>query len=411
MILTEQHIIKKSNKLYWKQLDNLCFLSKNLYNATLYLIKQTKINEGKFLRYLETERYFRDNNNVDYFAIPTASSQQILRLVDKNLKSYFALLKKYKKDPKSLNGCPRFPKYKDSRKGRSVLIFTGSNQIRLKNNQVVFPNKLKIKPLTTKIPKGSKINEVRIIPKNNHYTIEVVFEKQTKEIVINNNKTAIDLGVNNLITLTTNLLLKPLIINGRKLKSINQYYNKKKGKLQSDLKTRHNKYNSKRINKLTLKRDNKIKDYLHKSSKYVVDYLKENNITSLVVGYNKEWKQDISLGTKTNQNFVNIPYKKQLDMLKYKCELEGINYIEREESYTSKCSSLEKEPIEYHKKYLGDRIKRGLFETSQGILMNSDVNGSLNIGRKEFGDDYLIEILKNPVNRGLVLNPVKVTFS
>jgi putative transposase len=332
-------------------------------------------------------------------------------LVDKNLKSYFALLKKYKKDKKSLNGCPRFPKYKHKTEGRNVMIFSGSNQIRFRNNFIIFPTKLNIKPLFTKIPEESKINEVRIIPKNNHYTIEIVYEKQQKEIIINNNKTAIDLGVNNLMTLTTNLLLKPLIINGRKLKSINQYYNKKKGKLQSELKTRHNKYNSKRINRLTLKRDNKIKDYLHKSSKYVVDYLKKNNITSLVVGYNKEWKQDVNLGKKNNQNFVNIPYRKQLDMLKYKCELEGIVYTEREENYTSKCSSLEKESIGFHEKYLGDRIKRGLFKTSTGLLINSDVNGSLNIGRKEFGDDYLMEVLDSSTNRGLVLNPVKVTLS
>jgi putative transposase len=139
--------------------------------------------------------------------------------------------------------------------------------------------------------------------------------------------------------------------------------------------------------------------------------LTEQHITTLVVGYNKEWKQNINLGAKTNQNFVSIPYRKLLDMLKYKCELEGIIYIEREESYTSKTSSLDKESIEYHEVYLGDRIKRGLYKDSKGVLINSDVNGGLNIGRKEFGDDYLVEILKDPISRGLVLNPMKVTLS
>lgn len=410
MILVEQHIIKNSNKLYWKQLDNLCFLSKNLYNATLYLIKQAKINEGKILKYLDTERYFRDNNNKDYFSIPCASSQQILRLIDKNLKSYFALLKKYKQDKKSLTGCPKFPKYKNSKKGRSILIIRGDT-VKLKNNYINFPKRFLLTPLKTKINNLSKINEIRVIPKNNHYTIEVVYEKQKKEIITNKNKAAIDLGINNLITLTTNLNLKPLIINGKPLKSINQYYNKKKGKLQSELKTRHNKCNSKRINKLTLKRDNKIKDYLHKTSKHVVDYLKENNISALVVGYNKEWKQEINMGKRNNQNFVNIPYRKSLEMLRYKCELEGITYLEHEESYTSICSSLDNEEIGYHPEYLGKRIKRGLFKNSKGILINSDVNGSLNIGKKEFGDDYLIEMLKSPTSRGLVLNPMKMTLS
>src|ERR1035437_765480 len=403
MILVEQHIINKANSC-WKQFDNLCFLSKNLYNASLYLSKQNYLESGKVLRYDDFERIFRESKNPDYFGLLTTSSQQILRVFDKNVKSFFSLLKKDKKKKRSLNGCPQFPKYKDKIKGRNIMIFAGANQIRFRNNFIIFPTKLNIKSFKTNILEGSKINEVRIIPKSNCYVLEIVYEKLEKEIVLNNNKSAIDLGINNLITLTTNTLLNPLIISGKPIKSINQYYNKKKGQEQSRLKKNHNKNTSNSLINFTTKRNNKIKDYLHKSSRIIVNYLKENQITSLVVGYNKEWKQNVNLGKKNNQNFVNIPYDKLLSMLDYKCKLEGIEYIEREESYTSICSSLDNEEIKKQEIYLGKRIKRGLFKSQTGKLINSDVNGSLNIGRKEFGDSYF----NNSTNRGLVFNPIKI---
>lgn len=160
---------------------------------------------------------------------------------------------------------------------------------------------------------------------------------------------------------------------------------------------------SKRLNKLTEKRNNKIKDLLHKKSRQLVNKLKEDKVKNLAIGYNKEWKQEINLGKKTNQTFVSIPYSRFIDMIVYKCKLEGINVMINEESFTSKCSSLDLESIKKHEEYLGRRIKRGLFKTSKGILINSDVNGSLNIGRKVFGDDYF-----NPTNRGFVLNPIKI---
>jgi len=157
------------------------------------------------------------------------------------------------------------------------------------------------------------------------------------------------------------------------------------------------------LNKLTEKRNNKVKDLLHKKSRQLVNKLKEDRIKNLVIGYNKEWKNGINLGRKTNQTFVSIPYTRFIDMIKYKCTLEGINVIINEESYTSKCSALDLEPVKKQEVYLGRRIKRGLFKTSNGILINSDINGALNIGRKVFGDDYF-----NPANRGFVLNPVKI---
>lgn len=179
-------------------------------------------------------------------------------------------------------------------------------------------------------------------------------------------------------------MTKPFIVNGKPLKSINQFYNKRKANLQSKLK--NNAKNSKRISSLSLKRNNKINDYLHKSTTFIVNYLVSNNIANLIVGHNKEWKQDINIGKKNNQNFVSIPHSRFKELLKYKCELEGITYIETEESYTSKCSFLDNEEICKHESYKGKRVKRGLFKSNDGTLINADVNGSLNILKKVVGN-------------------------
>ena len=178
-------------------------------------------------------------------------------------------------------------------------------------------------------------------------------------------------------------VLKPILINGKPLKSINQYYNKKLANLKSKL--RNEKKTSKRIKSLTNKRNNKVNDYLHKTSRLITNYLVSNNINTLVVGKNKEWKQDVNIGKKNNQNFVQIPHSRLIDMLLYKCKLRGINVIITEESYTSKCSFLDDEGIKKHKVYKGNRIKRGLFKSSEGVLINADVNGSLNILKKVVG--------------------------
>ena len=276
--------------------------------------------------------------------------------------------------------------------------------MRFDNDMIIFPNKTNIKSIGTKaITSKDQIKECRIIPKSSHYTIEIVYEVQEKEITLNENKASIDLGLNNLICLTTNTGTRPLIINGRPLKSINQYYNKKQAELKAQLKKNHNKYSSKRLRKLILKRDNKIKDYLHKSSRFVVNYLKEQNVSQLVVGYNKEWKQDINIGKRSNQSFCHIPHLLLVNMLEYKTKLDGIRTTTHEESYTSKCSALDFEELKHQDTYVGNRKKRGLFVTSTGKYVNADVNGSLNIGRKEFGDAYF-----KPADRGLVHNPLKI---
>ena len=207
-----------------------------------------------------------------------------------------------------------------------------------------------------------------------------------------------------MLTLTSNVDgFKPILIKGGKLKSINQYYNKEKARLQSNLQLQYkDRFTSNRIDKLTRTRNNRIEDSLHKISKYVKDLCLEHNVSRVVIGLNKDWKQEINIGSVNNQNFVNIPHSKLINLIRYKLEEIGVVLIVREESYTSKCSSFDLEEIKKQETYKGKRTKRGLFKTSKGLYLNADVNGSLNIIRKEFGDAAM------PADRGLILNPVSV---
>ena len=194
--------------------------------------------------------------------------------------------------------------------------------------------------------------------------------------------------------------VKPLIVDGRKLKSYNRYYNKRLAFLQSELDKRgQNKY-SKQTRTLTYKRNNKVNDYLHKASRYIVNQLVDNDICLLIVGKNKGWKQDTNIGTVNNQNFVQIPHSRFIEMLRYKCRLVGIDLVEQEESYTSKCSFLDNEKICKHDTYKGKRVKRGLFKTYNGTLINADVNGSYNILKKckpkAFTADGVVAVVVQP---------------
>lgn len=399
MYLVEQHIISVNDKRY-KDLDRICFLSKNLYNAALYEIKQEFLRTGKWIRYASLDRKLRDEDNFDYRAISASSSQLILMTLDKNLKSYFSAIKAWKRDNKKFTGCPKFPKYKHKTKGRNVFSYSYA-QFRHRGNYIFFPKKEGLSPLKTNCKEGS-VKQVRFVPKPDCYIIEVVYKSKTKEQLPDNNRVmSIDLGVNNLASIVTNVSKKAILIDGRKLKSINQYYNKKKSKIQQQLKKTNGKENSRRIMSLTRKRNNKVKDYLHKASKEIINICLEGNITTLIVGHNDGWKQNTNLGKRNNQNFVSIPFETFISMLRYKSERQGLRFVEINESHTSKCSSFDLEPVEHHDSYVGKRVKRGLFKTKDGILLNADINGSYNIMRKVKGDTAM------PPYTGFGYNPVK----
>ena len=372
MILTERHIIKQSNSLY-NELDNLCFLSKNLYNSALYTVRQFYFTNKKYLNWIKINNQFVSEKQQDYYVLPCKVSQQTLKMVDQNMKSFFNAIK-------VKNSKPKLPKYLDKIKGRFVVTYTNQaiSKKALQNGYIEL-SKTNIK-LKTNV---KNVKQVRIVPRNNFIVVEILYEVRSK--LHNNSKETycgIDFGLNNLITCSFQND-SPLIMNGKPLKSINWHYNKEKSRLQSLLD--NGKKTSKKIQNITLKRNNRINDYLHKTTKIFVNYLVSKKINNVVIGYNKEWKQGINIGRVNNQNFVQIPYYKLLNMLTYKCEIEGIPVIVTEESYTSKCSFLDDEDICKHEEYVGKRIKRGLYKASDGRLINADVNGALNILKKVIG--------------------------
>ena len=382
MILSENHQYTYNHK-YYNELNNLCILSKNLYNATLYAIRQHFFNTHQYLNYTKVNKIFVQNNQVDYRKLPAKVAQQTQRLVDNNFKSFFALLKN--------NVKAKIPKYlkKDGRQvvqyTKQALSFKKDGYIQLSGTNIF---------IKTKIDK-QYIQAARIVPYNGYIKVEIIYKCTVKNINSKENKNiaSIDLGLNNLMAITfTNH--SPIIINGKPLKHINQYYNKEYAYYQSKLIQYQQKYTSKRLECLTRKRNNKINDYLHKSVNILMNQLVTNDISTLILGYNKDWKQDINIGKRNNQNFVQIPFYKLKQMITYKCELYGIKLIIQEESYTSKCSFIDREEICKHEKYAGNRIRRGLFKTSTGRYVNADVNGSLNIMKKAVGDiiySYIVD--------------------
>lgn len=330
--------------------------------------------------------------------MPIQTSQQIIKLLYKNWDSFYKAIKDYWLNLGKYKGKPKLPRYKHKVKGRNILIFT-NQQCKLKDGYIKFPKVTGIQLLKTKV---TNIQQIRIIPQATCYVIEIVYKKEVNNVELESNTyLGIDIGVNNLATCVNNIGLRPFIVNGRPLKSINQYFNKLKAKFMSYI---GNRGTSNKIKKLNFKRNCKINDYLHKTSRFIINYCVEHKISTIVIGKNKKWKQDINIGKKNNQNFVLIPFSKLIKMLEYKGEEVGIEVKNREENYTSKCSFLDLEEIMKHTKYLGKRIKRGLFKSSLGKLINSDVNGAYNILRKEVPN-----LFKDGIE-GLVLNPIKIYF-
>ena len=429
MQLVEKHIIKKSDDRF-AILDSVCFRSKNLYNATLYAVRQHFFETKKYLSYGCVEDTFKKNNQTDYLALPRKISQQTMKMVDKNFMSFFGSLRSKKA---GTNDKPvKLPHYLHKEKGRYLATYTNQaismkwlNEgiIKLSGEEVFIKMKHTIdlkrvcvgkdKQGKDKYDYQTSVQQVRVVPKGNHYVVEIIYDIQEPKALPDNQRyCSIDIGVDNLAAVGSNVL-PSFIVNGRPVKSVNHYYNKKLAELKSQIETRHDKKSSNRIQRLTFKRNQKIDDYLHKSSRYVINQLVSNHINTLIVGKNKEWKQEVNLGKKNNQNFTQIPHARFIEMLSYKAKLEGINVIVQEESYTSKCSFLDNEVIGKHEEYAGKRIKRGLFRSAQGLLINADVNGALNILKKAVPNATIADGIKVcsmplfiniPLNRGVSIN-------
>ena len=393
MTMCETHLIKKSSPFY-KEMDELCFRSKNLYNAALYSTRQRFFNENALQSCNDTDKIFNSEKQVNYKALPAKVSQQVLKQVDLGFKSFFKASKSTKMKWKTL----RIPSYKDKVCGRNMVVYT---------KQAISKKSLKkglLNPSKTNIfikTKQKNIQEFRIVPHTNGYKAIVIYKFPCKSKVGSDSFAGIDLGINNLATIGFNNF-KGFRVNGRPLKSINQHYNKRVAHYKSKLKG--GKRTSKRVKLITNKRNNRVKDYLHKASKAIVNQLVSNNVSVVAIGHNKEWKQDTNIGKVNNQSFTQIPHSKLIQMVSYKARLQGITVVEHEESYTSKCSFMDNEAIGKKDVYLGKRIKRGLFRTSNGRLINADLNGALNILKKVIGEfHYPIQVCSTPLDLSIKL--------
>ena len=377
----EKHIIYPKNP-YYKLLDEYCFKSKNLYNFVNYQIRQKFCKEGQYLSYNEMDKLLNQKGmDFDYRNMPTAqSSQQILRLLDKNWKSFFKAIKDWSKHKDKYTGKPKIPKYLP-KNGRYELILTNCN-CKLKDGVIHFPKSFNGFTLNTKT---NNLQQVRILPRYNHIVIEVVYRVEVPEMKEDNGKyISIDIGLDNFATISNNVGKNPIILNGKGLKSINQYYNKQISHYREIVKRMNNLDYTNRMNKLTMKRNNKVNDFIHKVSKWVVDYALSIDVNTIIIGNNKDWKRESELSKRINQSFVGIPHQEFINKVIYKAENVGIKVILTEESYTSGTSFLDDElPIKenYNK---SRRIYRGLFKSNNGTLINADLNGSLQIMKKVF---------------------------
>ena len=372
-------------------MDELCFKSKNLYNATLYTGRQSFIKNGEYLNYNKINKIFTEESNIDYRALPAKVAKHTQMFVDFAMKSFFALVKKKKKG--EYDKKVRLPKYLDKAKGRMTVHYERGALSFKKREGYIHLSKTEI---FVKLPEDLNENNIkfaRIVPGNGKFTVEIGFEMEVKPQVMAGSYASIDPGVNNLVTMVDTVTKNPVIINGRPLKSINQWYNKKIAEMSSETKKLHGKYWSHKMSGITNRRNNKIKDYMHKASAYIVNHLVSNRIGILIIGEIKEWKQDTNMYKVNNQNFVCIPFEMLKSMLEYKCRLAGIEVVRQDEAYTSKCSFLDNEEIEKHEKYKGTRSKRGSYTTSTGRRVNADVNSACNIMKK-----YLLKVAGNCKN-------------
>ena len=401
--LTVKQQVKHLKKEEYVLLKELCRTAKNLANQAIYNVRQHYFQEKQYLRY---EANYHEMKNCQSYKLLNANiSQQTLKDVDAMFKSFFALIKLAKQGKYDFRHI-KLPNYLPKNNYANLII----SQIRLRQDNfltIPFSNAFKekhkgINKIQIKIPsilEDKKIKMIKIIPKFNarFFEIQYTYEIQEEEIKLNtNNALAIDLGVNNLCTCVTNAG-KSFIIDGKKLKSINQFFNKQNTKLQSIKDKQNIKRQTKQQFLISRKRKNRVDDYINKTCRYIINYCLSHNIGTLVIGYNQSFQNKTNLGKKNNQIFTQLPFGKIREKLEYLCKRYNINYILQEESYTSKASFFDNDELPIYNadnpqtyEFSGKRIKRGLYQTKDGYLFNADCNGALNILRKSKAVDITI---------------------
>ena len=416
MYLTIKQQIKHLSKEDYHSIKELCHIAKNLTNEAIYNVRQYYFTEGEFLKY--EKNYTLLKNSPNYKTLNSNMAQQILKEVDGSFKSFFGLLKLARQGKYAFRDC-KLPHYlpKD---GYATLVI---GFVRINGNKLLLPfsNSFRkthrsVEITIPPILLDKKVREIRIIPRAKARFFEIQYIYEAECIQRNLNKTnalALDFGINNLITAVSSKG-RSFIIDGKRLKSINQWFNKQNARLQS-IKDKQGFGNKTTNRQKTIARDrnNKVNDYMNKAARKVIDYCVANDIGTLVVGYNETFQRGSHIGKRNNQNFVNIPYGKLRAKLEYLCELNGITFVKQEESYTSKASFWDKDilpvyncddPKEYH--FSGKRVHRGLYRTAGGKTFNADINGALNIMRKSSVVDMSILY-----SRGEVDTPVRIRIA
>lgn len=384
-----------------QELINEARLSNNLYNQAMYILRQAFMNEEKIpskfdiYKILLHKKYeCKEYDNIHKMV--SSNAQIICQLAAQNFKAFLMALKAFKKNKSGFTGSPKIPNY--NKKEQEFILIIGAQQCAIKDGMMRFPKKLNL----DKIYVGDlDIAHVRIFPSKKKYKVEVVYKVESLPKRTKGNIAGIDLGLDNLATVAINKRgIRPLLINGRPLKSMNLHFNNKRNKVQSELKKCNDKYMSHKLETLYRKRNNHFNTYMHKASKEIINYCLEHNVSQIIIGHNKLQKQESKL-----KNFVAIPTFRLIELIKYKAEYQGIEVIETEESYTSITSYLDKEePIKDNADRFR-RIHRGLFISGKGKRINADVNSAYQIMKKVIGDKVI-----KPIGKGSVFIPKKVTM-
>src|SRR5258708_3809049 len=393
MQLVEQHCIRKSDPRY-AIIDEAAFKSKNVYNAALYEMRQAFIHHCVYLSYEEMDT--RMQPHEAYKALPAKVSQHVLKQLADAWKAFREAKAAYEEDPSTFTGRPKLPKYKHKTEGRNLLIYTiqAISKKGLKRS-LIQPSMLPIEVQT----KHKDIDQVRIVPRHGHYVVEVIYRKKPVQAHVDPSFcVAIDLGVTNLAAITANRVgFVPRLVNGRTLKAMNQWYNKRMKELKLCLPKEDRERVTRQMEQITTTRNRQVNNYLHAASKGIIDFLVKEGVGTIIVGKNPLWKQEAGMGRRNNQNFVAIPHARFIEMLTYKASLVGIQVEVQEESYTSQASFLDLDPIPTYKpdddteySFSGKRIGRRnrLYRTKDGRIICADVNGSYNILRKSKPDAF-----------------------
>jgi IS605 OrfB family transposase len=387
MRLVERHVIKRADPRF-QVIDRAAFAAKNLYNKALYATRQAFFQDGLYPSY--PTLYHQMKGEPEYAALPRKVAQWVLKQVCAAWDSYQEALAAWETYPAKFLDRPRIPRYKHKQRGRNLLVYTTQAlSAPALRNLMLCPSGLDITVQT----RQSNIQQVRIIPRIGFYVVEVIYEQEPAQAKVNPALHAgIDIGLNNLALLTSDKPdFVPRLVNGRPVKSINQFYNKRRAELQSQLGDAHT---SQRLERITVRRTRRIDHYLHTASRHIIDLLVAAGIGTLCIGKNPLWKQQAHMGTRNNQNFVSVPHARFIEMLTYKADLVGIQVRTTEESYTSKASFLDADPLPIYDPtqpaptFSGRRVKRGLYRAADGRHINADANGSYNTIRKVAPDAF-----------------------